>query len=390
MMRLAVLNLVPTPYREPLYQALGETPGLVVRVFYAQSRDSLRGWNALQGRYDRVQLRCFTPEFAYAIPVIGMINTGLAGHFRRFSPDCLLIYGYSYLTQMLAMRWAIRRGVPYLLWGDSNTHTLESTGPGAALKGKVLRYFCCRAAGALTIGTENEQFWSHYGIEPERQFRSPLAVDNHRFAAEASRIRREKMMQRRRLGLPPGRLLLYVGRFAPEKNLGGLLEALAALRRDGDSCFSVALVGDGPEKRRLERLIRRLDLRGVLFCGFRRQEELPVYYGVADALVLPSLYEPWGLVVNEAMASGLPVLVSKTAGCCRDLVEEDANGWSLDPKDLDSIVGRLRAFSRMNDEQLEHMGGRSRQRISGWDYGAALAGFHRALQAVAARWRAAP
>jgi glycosyltransferase involved in cell wall biosynthesis len=389
-MRLAVLNLVPTPYREPVYQALSETPGLTLRVLYAQSRDSLRAWNALAGRYDRVQLRCLTPEFLYAVPLIGLINFGLTGHLRRFAPDCLLIYGYSYGTQLLAMRWAIRRRVPYLLWGDSNAQTLAVAGPARTLKDTLLRYFCRHAAGALTIGTENEQFWSHYGIQPERQFRSPLAVDNRFFAAEASRVRRQKALHRQRLGLPPDRLLLWVGRLARHKNVAAVLQAAAALRRSGEaSSLAIALVGDGPEKHRLQQLARRLDLPAVFWFGFRSLEELPLFYGVADAFVLPSLYEPWGLVVNEAMASGLPVLVSRTAGCRPDLVEEGGNGLLFDPSSVDSIARCLRAFARLGDEQLAAMGERSARRISGWDYEAAVAGFRRALEAVAARSRAA-
>jgi glycosyltransferase involved in cell wall biosynthesis len=128
----------------------------------------------------------------------------------------------------------------------------------------------------------------------------------------------------------------------------------------------------------------------VFWFGFQKQEELPMFYGVADALVLPSLYEPWGVVVNEAMASGLPVLISKNAGCRPDLVEEGWNGLLFDPSSRDSIAHCLRAFARLSDEQLAAMGEHSKERISGWDYGAALAGFQRALHAVAARCRAAP
>ena len=383
-MRVAVINLIQTPYREPLYESLSRTPGLTFRFFYLQTKDSVRGWSKLACCYDAVQVRCLTPEPLYPIPVIGAVNPGLIRHLRRFSPDCLVVYGYSYWTQMQVIAWAIRRRTPYLLWADSNSHKLTSSGPMAALKEACLRYFCRYAAGALTIGSLNEEFWRHYGLDGQRQFRSPLAVDNDYFGAQAAIWRRDKAAHRQSLGLPPGRLLLFVGRFAPSKNLEVLLRALAVCRKAGNHSLSLALVGDGPEKTSLSRLTGELGLSGVLQFGFQPQSELPKFYGIADALVLPSMAEPWGLVVNEAMASGLPVLLSRSTGCLPDLLEERGNGWSFDEKDVGSVAGCLQRFGLLREDELARMGARSAQLISRWSYANALAGIHRALESVAA------
>lgn len=382
-MRLAVISLVPAPYREPVYESLSRAPGLLMRVFYLQGEDSLRGWSRLACSYDAVRVRCLTPEALYPAPLIGVWNPGLLGHLRRFAPDCLLIHGYSYWTQMRAIDWAIRRRIPYFLWADSNARKLEAAGPLPALKKMCLRYFCRHAAGVLTIGSSNEAFWRYYGVEPERWFRSPLAVDNDSFRSQAANWRRERAAQRRALRLGPGRLLLYVGRFAPQKNLDTLLEALAACRGGEGPALSLALVGDGPERKRLEALIRRLQLDDVFLFGFQPQSALPRFYGTADALVLPSSEEPWGLVVNEAMASGLPVLLSKAVGCLPDLLEEGGNGFSFDPQDAASLADALERFRRLSDGEVERMGARSAQRIADWDFAHSLAGIHRALESVA-------
>ncbi|HYM09316.1 MAG TPA: glycosyltransferase [Bryobacterales bacterium] len=382
-MRLAVISLVPTPYREPLYESLRRMPGLAMRVFYLQAADSLRGWSKLACSYDAVRVPCLTPETLYPVPLIGVWNPGLLRHLRRFGPDCLLIHGYSYWTQMQAMRWAIRHRIPYFLWADSNAHKLQATGALPAVKKVCLRYFCRHAAGALTIGSSNEAFWRYYGVGPERWFRSPLAVDNDSFRSQAQVWRSEKAGQRQALGLPSGRLLLYVGRFAPQKNLDTLLEAVAICRRGAGPHLSLALVGDGPEKAGLERLIRRLRLDDVFVFGFQPQSELPRFYGIADALVLPSSDEPWGLVVNEAMASGLPVLLSKSVGCLPDLLEEGGNGFSFDAKDAAALAAVLERFGRLDDGEIERMGSRSARLISDWDYAHSLAGIHQALESVA-------
>jgi glycosyltransferase involved in cell wall biosynthesis len=379
-MRLAVLTLVQAPYWEPLYHRLHQTPGLSLRVLLLQGRDSLRGWSDRKPSYPAVQLPCLTPEWLYPLPVAGVINRGLEGELRAFQPDCIVLHGYSYLAHLQAARWAIRHEVPYLLWGDSNAHT--SRGPLPVLKDAWLDYFCRHAAGALAIGASSREFWSRYGIPAERQFWSPLTVDNDFFAREARSWRGRRGELRQQLGLPPGRLLLYAGRLAPTKNLERLLHALARHRASSGRPLNLALVGDGPERSRLERLIGELRLDGVFRFGFQKQQELAKFYALADALVLPSLYEPWGLVVNEAMAAGLPVLVAHSAGCRPDLVEEGGNGFSFDETDTAAVAGALDRFSQLDDADLERMGARSAERISHWTIEQSVEGFHQGLRAA--------
>ena len=115
-MRLAIISLARAPYWDLLYGALDRTKGLTVRVFYLQPEDSVRGWSSPATSYDAVQFRCLTPEVLYSLPLLGVVNPGLTAALERFSPDCLLLHGYSYVTHLLVVRWAGRHGVPYLLW----------------------------------------------------------------------------------------------------------------------------------------------------------------------------------------------------------------------------------------------------------------------------------
>ncbi len=385
-LRLAIVNLLPAPYREPLYQRLSQTPGVRLRVYYLQSRDSLRRWADIRPSYDALPLACHTPERLYPIPIVGLWNPGLIAELERFQPDCLIVHGYSYLPQMRAIRWAVSHRVPYLLWADSNQHQLRG-GWLELLKAPLLRYFCRYAAGALTVGQSNEAFWSHYGLDGGRHFRSSLAVDNDFFRAQALRYRAHRPAERAALGLPPGRLLLYAGRFAPQKNLALLLRVLAGRQRRGRPPLLLALVGDGPEKPGLQQVLRREGLRGVYLFGFQSQSELARFYCTADALMLPSLVEPWGLVVNEAMACGLPVLVSRAAGCVADLLEEGGNGFSFDPRDPGSLDQCLERFSALDPAGLAAMGTCSAERIAGYSYDQTLEGLFQALESVRPGWR---
>lgn len=381
-MRLAIISLLRTPYWEPLYRRLSEIPRWTVRVFHLQPWDSLRGWSGSPGSYDAVQLPCLTPEWLYSVPVVGLINPAAAGQVGRFQPECLLVHGYSSWTHWSVIRWAIRTGTPYLLWGDSNSHKLGARGLAPGLKRWWLRYFCRHAAGVLTVGSLNQVFWSHYGVERQRQFFAPLAVDLDRFAAAGSRWRALRQPERERLGLPDGRVILFAGRLVSEKNVDTLLRAWALRRRRGGGPAALAVAGDGPERARLERLARELGLEEVHWFGFQPQDEMSRFYAVSDALVLPSTHEQWGLVVNEAMATGLPVLLSRAVGCLPDLLEEGGNGFSFEARDPHSLAACLDRFLSLDDEQWLRMSARSREMISGWGYATTVAGIRRALESA--------
>jgi glycosyltransferase involved in cell wall biosynthesis len=143
----------------------------------------------------------------------------------------------------------------------------------------------------------------------------------------------------------PRKFFLYVGRFAPEKNLRMLVQAFSvASHHAAVEGWGLVLVGGGP----LEEVLRRDALPmgdRIRFVAFQQIDGLPAYYGLADALILPSLTEPWGLVVNEAMASGLPVVVSHQCGCVLDLVFPGVNGFVTDPHDPKSLAAALVAIA---------------------------------------------
>jgi glycosyltransferase involved in cell wall biosynthesis len=171
-------------------------------------------------------------------------------------------------------------------------------------------------------------------------------------------------MRARRLYSLPERYFLYVGRFAAEKNLFRLLEAFKLYRgSSGDRPWDLVLVGSGPDRQAIDEYIRRNDVPGVVFSGFRQIGELPAFYALAGCLVLPSLSETWGLVVNEAMAAGLPVLVSERCGCVPELVHPGLNGYVFDPLDVEELA-RLMALMTSRQVDLKAMGEESRRIIS--------------------------
>ncbi len=155
--------------------------------------------------------------------------------------------------------------------------------------------------------------------------------------------------------------MIYCGRFSPEKNLSTLLRAFAKVRQNSDKPpMLLKLVGYGPLEDSLRHLALDLGVAQLVeFAGKARQAELPQIYRAADVLVLPSTREPWGLVVNEGMLSGLPVVVSDRCGCAVDLVTSET-GWSFSPYDESELVQILSRIASTPRAELEKMGSAAR------------------------------
>ncbi len=257
-------------------------------------------------------------------------------------PRVVVISGYYDVAAWTAWVWAELRGRPKLLWAESNRFDYRRR----PWKERIKAAFVGRCAAANVYGESNREYLQDLGMPDANITTKRAVIDTGLFNDLPPRQ-----------GERPSRVLLYVGRFAPEKNLEGLVRAWARLAGDR-SCppLRLALVGYGPEKPSLRALVSRLHLWGTVeFRGPARQEDLPAIYRAADALILPSLREPWGLVVLEGMACGLPVLVSARCGCARDVVTE-ATGLTFDPANEDDLLSALRNLLSRPQAQLERMG----------------------------------
>jgi glycosyltransferase involved in cell wall biosynthesis len=216
----------------------------------------------------------------------------------------------------------------------------------------------------------------------ERIFTGYDAVDNGCFQKASSEARSDAAKVRRGLRLPE-RYILNLGRMVSKKNLSLLVKAYARMRQQGCGVgVKLVLVGSGEEEPELRILCQVLqltwkdmsadDLGGpdadVLFYGFRQIDQNPSFYALAECFVLPSLYEEWGLVVNEAMACGLSVLVSKTAGCAEDLILEGKNGYTFSPESEEELALRLGEICD-SVELRKRMGAESVTIIERWGCG---------------------
>jgi glycosyltransferase involved in cell wall biosynthesis len=179
----------------------------------------------------------------------------------------------------------------------------------------------------------------------------------------------------------PERYFLFVGRVVREKGVFELLSAYAKLEESMRQQVGLVLVGDGACRPQLELQAASISPGVVRFAGFAQQGQLATHYALAEMLILPTYTDTWGLVVNEAMACGLPVIVSKVAGCAADLVKENWNGLLVEPRDVSSLTSAMRSLADRPDLRAT-MGANSMQHISRYSPTEWSAGVARMVQAA--------
>ena len=235
-------------------------------------------------------------------------------------------------------------------------------------------------SACLPIGTRNKQFYLAHGVNEANLFTVPYAVDNDYFA-NASQSSAGRESARATLQLPAEKpLVLFVSKLMPRKRPMDLLIAFHNVRKAGIDA-SLAFVGSGQQEKKLKDYVRQQQLPDVHFFGFRNQSELPNFYSVADVFVLPSENEPWGLVINEVMCAGIPVIASSEIGAVEDLVRHGENGFTYDAGDIDTLTEYLSKVLGA-PEIRARMGEASRRIIAHWDYESCVLGIKQAIAQI--------
>ena len=292
-----------------------------------------------------------------------MIATKLVECLTEIAPSVIVIAGYSHPAMRAATGWVRRQGVATVLLSDSQ-HLDRLRNPiKEGLKGFWIRR---NFDAAFVAGASASFYLSNLGFPYNRIWRGYDVVNNTYFAqaAEAASNLGEEI--RKKLGLPE-HYFLYVGRFSSEKNLLRLLEAYQVyLQHTEQEVWSLVLVGSGPQEAKLKAKANQLGLKDIFWIEFKQLDELPVYYSLATALILPSVSEPWGLVVNEAMACGLPVLISDRCGCVPDLVFPGINGYIFNSLSVEGIAAAMLSMNSKSDQQCEKMRQASKRIIANY------------------------
>ena len=379
-LRLIILTEIIAPYRIPVFNALAQREDMDLHViFLAESDPKLRDWLVYKDeiRFSYQVLPSWRWKFAGHNL---LLNRGLKKGLRGADADAILCGGYNYVASWQALRWARQRRIPFMLWIESTEQDIRSRNRVIEfLKTKFLR----RCSAFVVPGKSSLRYVMNYGVPGSDTFTAPNAVDTELFAQRAAAVRQEAARHRQALQLPP-RFFLFVGRVVPEKGVFDLLEAYGKLTPELRTLVNLVLVGEGSAREEVTRRAMQIAPGQVRCPGFVQRDQLASYYALSDVFVFPSHSDPWGLVVNEAMACGLPVISSDAAGCVEDLLEDNWNGRVVGRGDVVQLASAMEELGR--DSVLRtQMGNHCRERILRYSPAACAAGIAEAAQSVGRR-----
>jgi 1,2-diacylglycerol 3-alpha-glucosyltransferase len=324
-------------------------------------------------------------------PKRALLRQKMAKALDEADPVVAMIPGWGTPASLIALEWCLRNRRPAVVMSESTAFDEKRYALAESIKRIVVSLFSAGLAG----GQLQMEYLIALGLRRDRVFTGYDVVDNEYFRRKAEEVRNQALEVRQKYGLPEN-YFLASARFIEKKNLPTLIRAYARYRElagNGDDGprttdngpWDLVLLGDGPLKAVLCRLISDLRLRGhVHLAGFIRYRDLPAYYALADVFVHASRTEQWGLVVNEAMATGLPVIVSNRCGCVPDLVAEGQNGFTFDPGSVEGLSKLMLDMWRLPKERREKMGRESRRIVAGFTPANFATGAQRAINAAKA------
>ena len=371
-MRVALFTNILPPYRVPVFRALAATPGWQLRVLLNARSEFNRSWEVKPGGLD--------VEIVKSVSFVRGGRTlhvplGLWGALRRFGPDVVVSAEFGARTLLAALYCSLAQ-VPLVIWSYPTRVTAAATPRWRrALAGILLG----RARAVIGMGRQAREVLSAWGVAGERIFDAPNAHDHEAFVkalASAEPAARghylHAALQAR------AHVALVVGRLVASKGILQLLDAWDRLPPDLRSDWTLLVLGSGPLEGVVKRASDTHPPGEIAHLPAVQPREVIDFYKGADLLLFPSLSDPWGLVVSEAMACGLPVLCSTRAGCAEDLIRAGENGWLVDPLDEDAFSSAL--LEALSSGQRQLLGDSARETAQHFTPEAMAQGMRRALR----------
>jgi glycosyltransferase involved in cell wall biosynthesis len=387
-LRLASLVSHPIQYQAPLFRALARHPDVDFTAVFLSDHGVKPTLDPGFGRviaFDVPLVEGYRSLFVrnralrpHTQTFFGAVNPGLASVVARERFDALWVHGYAQASNWIGFAAAGCLRIPFLIRGDSQL-LVQRPLPVRGARRLVLAALFRAASAVLYIGEQNRRFYEWFGVPDDKLFFAPYSIDNTFFAerAEAARANGRRGALRARIGAGPQDIvLLVVGKLMGFKRPLDVVGALARLDRRAIAVF----VGDGELRGAVEQELAASGARGIV-TGFVNQTDLPEWYAAGDVAVLASDFEKWGLVVNEAMACGLPVVASDLVGCAPDLVRDGESGAVFRARDPEALAASLRLLIEQPALRMR-LGEGARQLVARYDVATAADGIVAAAAAV--------
>jgi glycosyltransferase involved in cell wall biosynthesis len=337
---LLITNVI-SPYRIPVFNYLARNVDIMF-VFLGGMLSNLKlkvYWDEIKFNYRILKGKeIFFPhrEFTFHL------NQGFLRLLMKENPDVIVSLGYTYIESIIGLIYAQLKNRMYVLWSGS---TLNSTMSKSLIINRIKRIIIKNCDSFLSYGSDAADYLIHHGANKDKIIISCNTIELEKFYLKSKEFSVNRELVKIQYNLPKLNIL-FCGQLIPRKNLITLINAFKLL--NNKDC-ALIILGDGPKKEEYETYCIKNIIRNVFFRGHQDFEEIVKYYAISDVFVLPSYREVWGLVVNEAMACGLPILCSNRAGVASDLVKNGVNGYTFDPEDVYDLTQKLRQL--INDDK---------------------------------------
>jgi len=387
--RLAVLTTHPVQYHAGWFRALAKHPGLDLEVLYchqATPKEQAAAGFGVEFQWDVPLFDGYSYRFLKNVARDPQVNHFLGldtpeikeiltnNHF-----DAVMVNGWHYKSAWQAMRACWHTGTPVLARSDSHLHTARHAAKRLA-KWPFYRWFIPKLDGCLPVGKWSRDYFLNFGARPDRIFTVPHVVDTAYFQRESEGLRAQRDVLRAGWNLDvKATIFLFAGKFTEVKRPLDFVHAIGDAARRGSSVAGL-MAGDGPERAGCEDFARNNNIP-ISFTGFLNQSEIARAYVAADALVLPSETETWGLVVNEAMACGIPCFVSDQVGCGPDMIVPNETGEIFPVGDVDRLTSLLDLIAS-DQNRLARMSRPSRKKAEEYSVESAVSSVMKAVSAV--------
>ena len=335
-MKVILATNIPAPYRVPLFNFLVHHFSDFLVVF-DQRLEPGRAWQVDENmfKFKFIYLHGFAIPYSYKIHKkrgetrILHIRPTLLSLLIRYRPDCVISDEIGFRT-LSAVLYAKMFHKKIIVWWEGTVNREQSIDTARRLVRRLLAKFIDHW---IAFGHSASRYIQSLGVNSSRIVVVGNCVDNKYFYDMGNKMRGQGIVESDQARF------LFVGRLLPRKGISNMLEAFKSISDRGMTHWHLDIVGDGPDKARLHALVAELGLKdNIVFWGSKQQDELAQYYANSDLLVMPTLEDVWGLVINEAMASGLPVMASKYAGATEELIQNGVNGFIIDPLDIGSFA----------------------------------------------------
>jgi len=329
--KVAFIHNIIAPYRVPLFEHLSRHPSIELFVYFCANTHKNRRWGVLESnKYDYKVLQGVTLIlFGYNYHV----NPSIVSKLIKGKYDVVILSGNPDFTTHIAFLTCKLLKIPVIWWSEGIENSQSMAGK---LINPITKYIVKNVNSIIVPGNLSLNFHVKMGAEFDKIFLAPNTIDNDLFIKNSSQIKKDKSEFKRSLNFDNKEVILYLGQLIEVKGVEYLIKAYNMLKQEHDEiCLNI--IREGVLKDKLEKMCIENNIKDVYFKGWVSEEMKYIYYSTSDLFVLPTLDDVWGLVINEAMCCGLPVISTKAAGASWDMIIPEENGYVVEPSNLDQL-----------------------------------------------------